>query len=355
MISEERKKRSLMPLHLPGLNRENRHASILAGDVGGTKTNLSVFRLEADGLYQGASETYASADFNSVTEILDEFIRTYQLSVQSICLGVAGPVINGHVELTNLSWDLDIPEIRENTGIRDVHLLNDLEATAYGLAGMVEEDFIEISAGSEDIPGNAAIIAPGTGLGEAGLFWDGRVYHPFPTEGGHCDFSPRTELDFELQQFLQKKYGVVSWEKLISGPGIPDIYEFLTEKKKAGEGGNRIQFEGRDPSAVISRAAMEAADEICVETMDLFVRYLARESANLVLKMKALGGLFLGGGIPPKIAPLIQRPAFFAEYMDCDRMQHLLEQVPMRIIMNQKAPMLGAGYYGAYGKREEFN
>jgi glucokinase len=268
-----------------------------------------------------------------------------------ICAGVAGPVMEGRAEITNLPWKIDSRQIAATTGVNEVQLLNDLESTAYGLAGLNEKDFVLLSEGQPGTVGHGAIIAPGTGLGEAGLYWDGQDYHPLPTEGGHCDFSPRTVLDFELLVFLQHKYGVVSWEKLISGPGIHDIYLFL--RGRSGEKEPtwiRDALAGEDPSAAISKAGIENSDPVCAETMKNFVRFIARESSNLVLKMKATGGLFLGGGIPPKIAPMLKGDWYYSNYLDCDRMQHLLRQSPIRIINNEKTALIGAAWYGAYGK-----
>lgn len=343
-------KDSLVPFAFSGKgNLTGQEKIILAGDVGGTKTNLAFYRTNAGELIKLSTATYASGDYNSVTEMLQKFMDETNESPQTICLGVAGPVINGKVELTNLDWDLNINDIRKQTGIQKVSLLNDLESTAYGLAGMKENDFITIHEGKHRA-GNMAIIAPGTGLGEAGLYWDGAAYHPFPTEGGHCDFSPRTEFDIELYWYLQEKYGIVSWEKLISGPAIYDIYQFLRDRKNMEEPSwLREAFSEDDPSAQISEAAIDEKASICIETMSHFVRYLARESSNLVLKMKAIGGLFLSGGIPPKIAALLNKESFFDDYMDCDRMQHLLKDVPIKIITNERAPMMGAAYYGAFG------
>lgn len=323
---------------------------VLAGDVGGTKTNLALFRTSASGIEQLREAKYHSTEFNSVTAIIKAFLKEDPSVVpQRICLGVAGPVLDGKVDLTNLSWDLDIRDIRSETGVQDVSLLNDLEATAYGLTALTPDDFIVIH-NADGQPGNMTIVAPGTGLGEAGLYWDGIAYHPFPTEGGHADFSPRTALDVELYQYLHKKYGVVSWERVVAGPAIYDIYQFLLIVRH-GSTPEWLQeaFSKTDPSAVVSQAAMDETDPICVETMELFVRYLARESSNMVLKMKATGGLFLGGGIPPKIAPLLQHSTFLNHFLDCDRMQQLLKQVPIRIILNDRAALLGAAYYGAYG------
>jgi glucokinase len=259
-------------------------------------------------------------------------------------------VLNGKVDLTNLNWDIDVKEVQRAMGVDAVFLLNDLESMAYGLAGLTEEDFITIHAGNDASTGNMAINAPGTGLGQAGLYWNGENHFPFPTEGGHADFAPRTDLDFALLKFLQQEYGVVSWEKVVAGPAIVDIYRFLRDVKKMEEPlwlKEALEQESQD-SAIISGAAIEQKAAICVETMELFVRYLARESSNLVLKMKATGGLFLGGGIPPKIAPLLLQKQFMEHYMDCDRMQHLLENIPIRIIKNDKTGLIGAAYYGAF-------
>jgi glucokinase len=194
-----------------------------------------------------------------------------------------------------------------------------------------------------------AVIAPGTGLGEAGLFWDGEVHHPFATEGGHADFSCRSADDMDLHDYLLKDFEVVSWESVIAGPAIFDIYTFLCKVKNRPE--NKLitrAFKSEDPSAVISEAAIAGTDHVCIEAMKYFVRYLGRECCNLILKMKATGGLFLAGGIPPKILPLLQQPDFYDNLLDCDRMQDLVKKVPVKLLLNDKAPMIGAGWYGSY-------
>ncbi|WP_205511411.1 glucokinase [Longitalea arenae] len=325
--------------------------TVLAGDIGGTKTNLAFYVATETGLKVLYTGRYPSAEYSSCTAILQQFLGDNNCpEPDRICLGVAGPVLDGKVNLTNLDWNIDIKEVKRTMGVEAVFLLNDLESMAYGLAALTEEDLITIHPGNDESTGNMAIIAPGTGLGQAGLYWNGVNHFPFPTEGGHADFSPRTDLDIALLKFLQNEYGVVSWEKVVAGPAIVDIYRFLRDVKKREEPSwlkEALEQEKND-SAVISGAAIEQKAAICVETMDLFVRYLARESSNLVLKMKATGGLFLGGGIPPKIAPLLLERQFMEHYMDCDRMQHLLEQVPIRIIKNDKTGLIGAAYYGAY-------
>ncbi|THU38016.1 glucokinase [Niastella caeni] len=339
-------------LHIPRRSGiKDKGVTVLAGDIGGTKTNLAFYEATETGLNMLHIGKYPSAEYASSEAIMQQFLSDNKCPAPDrICLGVAGPVLDGKVNLTNLSWDIDITEVKSAMGVDAVFLLNDLESMAYGLAGLTEQDLITLHTGDEKSTGNMAIIAPGTGLGEAGIYWNGTNHFPFPTEGGHADFSPRTDLDYALLKFLQNEYGVVSWEKVVAGPAIVDIYRFLRDVKKMEEPAwlkDALEAASQD-SAVISGAAIEQKAAICVETMLLFVRYLAREASNLVLKMKATGGLFLGGGIPPKIAPLLLQKEFMEHYMDCDRMQHLLENVPIRIIKNDKTGLIGAGYYGAY-------
>ncbi len=330
----------------------DKELTVLAGDVGGTKTNLAFFKLSKNNLEMQIEKSYPSAKYPSLIDIIKLFLSENNLSLPDrICAGVAGPITKGVAEITNLSWELDVEDIKKEIGIDKVHLLNDLEATAFGLAGLNQNDFISLCDGDKAVKGNIAIIAPGTGLGEAGLYWDGNYYHPFPTEGGHCDFCPRTDLDIDLFHFLQKKYGIVSWEKLVAGPGIHDIYLFLRSIRNVEEPlWLTDALKQDDPSAVISHAAVNNKDAVCSETMEHFIRYLARESSNLVLKMKATGGLFLGGGIPPKIASLLQQGIYYKNYLDCDRMQNLLKQVPIYIITNDKTALIGAAWYGAYAE-----
>lgn len=325
--------------------------TVLAGDIGGTKTNLAFYQATDAGLKILCAGRYPSADYQSCVAIMQQFLLDNTCSrPDRICLGVAGPVLDGKVDLTNLSWDIDIREVKKEMGVDAVFLLNDLESMAYGLAGLTDQDLETIHTGNENSTGNMAIIAPGTGLGEAGIYWNGANHFPFPTEGGHTDFAPRNEVDYGLLKFLQNEYGVVSWEKVAAGPAIVDIYRFLRDVRKMEEPAwlNETLEQEKNDSAVISGAAIEQKAAICVETMALFIKYLARESSNLVLKMKATGGLFIGGGIPPKIAPLIMQQQFMEHYMDCDRMQHLLENVPIRLIKNDKAGLIGAAYFGAY-------
>ena len=328
----------------------DKKAFLLGGDAGGTKVNLAIFEATASGVKMIKSSSYQSGSFPSANKILQQFLQENpDYKPEKICLGVAGPVFEGRVTVTNLPWYLDANEIAAATNIHQVILLNDLEATAYGVAGLEEKDYSVLQEGDPEEGGNISILAPGTGLGEAGLFWDGRNHHPFATEGGHCDFSCRSEEDLELHNFMLKKYDVVSWESIIAGPGIFSIFQFLCEvKKRKASVAIEDRIKTSDPSAVVSQAAIEESDPVCVEAMRIFILHLARECCNLILKMKSTGGLLLAGGVPPKIISLLQDSWFYENMLDCDRMQDLVRKVPVKVILNDKAPMIGAGWFGAY-------
>ncbi|WP_211092186.1 glucokinase [Chitinophaga eiseniae] len=341
------KKQHYLPRFMMPVSDSGVKTYLLAGDLGGTKTNLALFSSVDGELDLIREQRYVSRDYASFSDIIQHFIgESRDTSPQRICIGVAGPVVKGKVELTNLSRELSEEEIRQTTGINAVALINDLEATAYGLATLSPQQLTTLHRGAADHTGNIAIIAPGTGLGMAGMYWDGKYHHPFPTEGGHTDFAPRTDLDILLLRYLQEKYDIVSWERLVSGPGIYDIYQFLRDIKGMDEPVElRAAMNAGDPSAAISKGAIEQKIPVCVKTMELFVRYLARESCNLVLKMKATGGLFLGGGIPPKIAMLLETGEFYHHYMQGDRMAELLASVPIHIVNNDKSALWGAAFY----------
>lgn len=342
-----------VPLSFPGRREPAGNATIiLAGDIGGTKTNLGLFRAENSEVTLIKETGYPSRDYDNLAGLIRQFLsENGNASPGRICLGVAGPVIQGKVQTTNLPWEFSGEDIGKQTGVSSVSLINDLEATAYGLAALSPGDFDLIHAGSTGNPGNAAIIAPGTGLGEGGLYWDGKSYRPFATEGGHCDFAPRSDTDIEFYQYLRKKYDFVSWERIVSGPGIYNIYQFLRDIKKREEPGWLArELQQEDPAAVISNAALEKKQPLCVETMELFVSYLAHESTNLVLKHKATGGLFIGGGIPPRILPFLKEGIFYHSFIQCDRMEELVSAIPVKVILNDKTALLGAAYYGAFSR-----
>jgi len=316
---------------------------VLAGDIGGTKTNLALYSAAGNKLLLLQDIQYRTSDFSSISDLLISFIKDIP-EPHKICLGVAGPVLNGHAKLSNIKWDIDKNELTKHFK-KDFSIINDLEATAYGLAMLNEEDTFVIHQAKTQISGNAAVIAPGTGLGEAGIYWDGEFYHPFATEGGHTDFAARSTIDFEFFLYLQKQFGHVSWERVLSGPGILQIYHFLVHEVKIEESAFiKEQFKNGYDASIISRNVEKCP--LCKETMELFIRFLAFESANLVLKHNATGGLFIGGGIAPFILDFFKKYNFNTYFNQSGRLNDLIENVTVKVILNTKAALLGAAWYG---------
>lgn len=265
--------------------------------------------------------------------------------IKGISIAIAGPVINDEVQLTNVSWKVEKQQIIKVTGVANVYLLNDLEASAVGIPFLPDSDMLKIFKAEKTMAGNIAIIAPGTGLGEAAMYWDGKEYHPFATEGGHCDFSPRDKTDINLLMFLQHKYGHVSWERLVSGQGIANIFDFL---RTSSDYNLETELEAKllkgDVAANLSKAAIEGK-EVALETMKLFVRYLAIESSNMALKFKSTGGLFIGGGIIPKIWNDNYRILFLKYFFEVGRLEPLLRCMNVTIILNPSSVLFGAAHY----------
>lgn len=337
-----------IPLALRDCRKIKRSSGIiLAGDIGGTKSNLSLFQFEEGQLTPIKERSYRTKEFSSFEEVFKVFYASDLPEIDAICLGVAGAVNKGKVSGTNFAWIIDENEIKNNLRINSVTVINDMETNAFGLAALRRKDFEVIREGA-NVPGNAAVISPGTGLGEAGLFWDGTHFHPFPSEGGHCEFSPRSEMEVRLWRFLYCKFGHVSWERIISGPGIYNLYQFLIEDEKIKEPDwfkKRIIKE--DPAALISSCAAEGTFPICEKTMKFFITYLAIESTQLALKFKATGGIFIGGGILPKNLKCLDKEVFNSHFLKSDRMRPLLDLIPVKLILNPKTSLYGAAFYGA--------
>lgn len=321
---------------------------ILAGDVGGTKVNLAYFEVKDHGLTAGATATYPSRDHSGLAEIVREFIATQGLEVEYACFGIAGPVRREHAQLTNLPWIVDAHELTGVLGLKHVWLINDLEANAHGIAGLAPEDFVELNRGDTGAAGNLAIIAAGTGLGEAGLLWDGNRHLVIASEGGHADFAPRSDLDMELLRQMRERREPMEWESVLSGPGFFRIYRFLRETGRGEEPAwLNEQIAHADPPAAITHAALAGKCELCVQTLDLFVNYYGAEAANLALKFLATGGVYLGGGIAPKIIQKLKDGSFMKAFIGNGRMKDLLASIPVRVIMNEKAPLIGAARFAA--------
>jgi glucokinase len=339
--------KQLIPIAFPAEEPLADGASLLAMDVGGTKIDAALFGARNGVLSVLKEAVYPSKQFKSIVEAIVHFQNKAPLP-ETLSIAFAGPVQQGKAFATNLGWSIDAAQLGRELGISQVFLLNDLEAEAYGLAALTEHDLEVVYAGKAAATGNAAILAPGTGLGEAGLFWDGVALHPFATEGGHADFAPRDAFDWELLLYLQQQFGHVSWERVLSGPGIYRIFCFLRDVKKWIEPHWIVeQMKNLEPAAAISIGAQEGFS-ICDETLRLFVRYLAIEASNLALKMKSTGGIYMGGGILPKIWNSKLRAVFLEHFFEVGRLRSLLEDVPVYLVRNQKTALLGAAQYGAH-------
>ncbi|MEO8277837.1 MAG: glucokinase [Thermoanaerobaculia bacterium] len=320
---------------------------ILVGDIGGTKTRVAAIArdLARDSM---VVETYRSAEHAGFLEILQLFMERHRPEVEACCVGVAGPVQDNRCSATNLPWVVDGRDLARHLGIASASLLNDLEAVAYGIEVLQPDEIAELQAGEPGVQGNRAVIAAGTGLGEAGLFWDGAAHRPFGSEGGHADFAPGDELEIDLLRALLLEYERVSWERLVSGPGLENILRFLrsserfdrvaespavlTELDKAGEGGQ---------AALVSKYAASGESPLCALALDRFVKLYGAEAGNLALKMKATGGLYVGGGIAPKNLAKMQDGTFLAAFLAKGRMRPLLEKMPVRILLNDQTALLG--------------
>ncbi|MEO1261623.1 MAG: glucokinase [Bacteroidota bacterium] len=336
-------RKSLIPIAFPKLNSLKDGATVIAADVGGTKSDLAFFCLENGVPVLKKQHRYASANWTSFADMVVHFYGSYS-KPDRLAISFAGPIKDGKATGTNLHFGIDAEAISKALGIDKVLLINDLEANCYGLAALEESDFKIIYNVENREPGNAAVISPGTGLGEGGLYWDGTAFRPFATEGGHSHFAPRYELDWELFKYLSERYGHVSWERVVSGMGICNIFEFLRDTGR-GEIPESLKHHVSAPEI---SAAAEKGSKICQETLKLFSRYLAQEAANLALKFKSTGGLFIGGGIMPKIWGDEYHNIFHEYFFAVGRLYPLVATVPVTLILNQKAALLGAGYYGAY-------
>jgi glucokinase len=293
-------------------------------------------------------QRYASRDCGSLEEILRAFVSAHDRAADCAAFGIAGPVRQGRVETPNLSWVVEAQSLEQELGLKSVGLINDLEANAYGIATLSEEDFEVLNVGAPAAAGNAAVISAGTGLGEAGLLWDGTRYHPFACEGGHADFSPRSETEIELLRYLLGRFGRVSWERVVSGPGLYRIYEFLRDSGRGEEPPwLAAQIRQKDPSLVVSQHGLRNTARICAEALDHFVSLYGAEAGNLALKMMATGGIYLGGGIAPKIVEKLKGPGFMAAFAAKGRLKSLLADIPVRVILNDKTALFGAARYAA--------
>jgi glucokinase len=322
---------------------------ILAGDVGGTNTRLAFFEGTPDRLRAIYIDVFPSPHFSGPAEIVRRFLEIHKQPVDAACFGLPGAVVNGRVETTNLPWVVDSSHLAAELGIEHVQLINDLYANAHGIALLDESDFVVLNPGGPHPAGNRALISAGTGLGEAGLYADAEgAYHPFASEGGHADFAPRNDLEMELLRYLLGRFEHVSYERVLSGPGLHNLYLFLRDTGR-GEAPAWLaeQIAQGDPSAAISKSALEGTSEICVQALDMFVSLYGAEAGNLTLKMLATGGAYVGGGIAPKIIRKLSSTVFMKSFTAKGRFNGMLKEIPVRVITNDKTALLGAGRVAA--------
>jgi glucokinase len=316
---------------------------ILAGDIGGTNARLAYFQSHNGTLQMVSERVFPSREHKELGEIVTQFLDESKTHPQVACFGVAGPVRNGRVETSNLPWVIEQSQLAQQIRLPSTILINDLEASAWGVGALSARDFVALNKVAGPTVGNQAVIAPGTGLGEAGLFWDGSHHHVFACEGGHTDFAPQDDLQIALLQFLRTRFGHVSYERILSGPGLVNVYEFLIESDGGADSeALSAQIKNGDAAAAISNAALDGSSPLAGKAMDVWVSVFGAEAANLGLKTMATGGLFLAGGIAPKILSRLTGPGFMQSFLNKGRLRPLVEAMPVQVVTNDKAGLLGA-------------
>lgn len=317
---------------------------ILAGDVGGTSTRLAYFESTHNGLVALAEGRYQSQEHSSLADIVRRFATQYCMDAQRACFGIAGPVIDGRVRTPNLPWNIDSGELAAAVGLKEVRLINDLEANTYGIAELKAQDLLTLNPGVADPTGTIAVVSAGTGLGESLAYWDGAAHRPLPSEAGHADFAARNEVEADLLLYLQAKHGRVSYERVLSGPGLLDIYRFLRDRHYYQEDEAIIAaMNAGDAPAVITRAALDGSCPMCVKALDIFVAVYGAESGNAALRFLATGGVYLGGGIAPKITEKLRGASFIVAFTAKGRLSSLVQTIPVHVILNERTALLGAG------------
>jgi len=316
---------------------------ILAGDVGGTTTRLAYFEADSGNQVVLTEEHYPSREHSSLNEILQRFTEQHQLTAERACFGVAGPVQNGRVKTPNLPWSIDSSELARVVGLPGVQLINDLAANTYGISCLKEEDLAILNPGKPDPTGTIAVISAGTGLGESMAFWDGTTHRPLPSEAGHADFAPRNEQETELLKFLQAEHGRVSYERVVSGPGLINIYRFLRKTPSLPEDPTVTADVDAGNSAAVITAGMAHTCSYCTRALDIFISVYGAEAGNAALRFLTTGGVYLGGGIAPHILAKLQESAFMGAFAAKGRLGPLVESIPVKVILNDRTALLGAG------------
>ncbi len=352
---------------------------ILAGDIGGTKTNLALFEWTTGRIEPVREDSFHSADYPALEDIVDEFLNVPMptlatehvdleesldagsdgpteavvmppepIKLTAACFGVAGPVIDNRCRTTNLPWFIDGAALAERFVIPHVRLLNDLEATAHGLLHLTADEVVVLNAGTPPKNKQAlALIAAGTGLGECLLYWDGSRYRPMPSEGGHTDFAPNSDSEIELLRHLRGSYLHVSYERIVSGPGLHAIYEYLRDTKKNEPTWLAEKIKAGNPAAEIAEAGLKGQAEIATQALELFASIYGAEAGNLALKALTLDGVYVAGGIAPKLLKKLQDGSFMRGFTNKGRYKRLMNQIPVKVVMNDKTALLGAASVAA--------
>jgi glucokinase len=329
---------------------------ILAGDVGGTKVHLALYRFEQGALRHVRDQKFSATQFPDLPSIVRAFLNpkdgkseSSEEGIDAACFGVPGPVRKNVIRLTNLPWTLDSHQLARDLDIEHLFLINDLEANGYGIAELSPGQILTLSEGDSSQVGNRALIAAGTGLGEGLLIWNGKSHVPMASEGGHTDFGPRTDLEIELLQYLRAQTGGdghISWERVCSGIGLKNIYTFLRDEKKMQESPVlRQRMQTEDPNSVIGELGESGEDKLCARVLDIFADAYGAEAGNLALKVLAHGGVYVGGGIAPKILKTMQNGTFMEAFCDKGRMHDLVSHMPVRIILESRAALMGAAAF----------
>lgn len=318
---------------------------VLAGDIGGTKTNLGLFFRGKRRPLPKVIEGYSSRRAANLENIIQRFLERHQVSIVSACFGIAGPVVNGRCKITNLPWDVSEDRIKRRFKWDHVRLINDLMAAALAIPLLHSNEVLALNKIKTRKGQNLALVAPGTGLGEALLVFQNGQYMPISSEGGHADFSPNSEAEIKLWRYLHKKFDHVSIERVLSGPGLLNIYSWL---KDSGQYKEPLwlarKMKERDPARVITEAALNEKNPLCIAALNMFVSILGAVSGNLALTGTTTGGVYLGGGISPKILPVLKKGVFMKAFTDKGRFRNYLEKIPVKVILNDKAALLGAAF-----------
>ncbi|MEJ2412175.1 MAG: glucokinase [Anaerolineales bacterium] len=324
--------------------------TLLAGDIGGTNCRLAYFSSSLGVSQPLHEENFKNRDYQDFEELLQSYLDLHPLDFTGICLSIAGPVIDNRVDITNLGWVIDGDRLQDRYQLGGVWLLNDLGALSYGVLQLQKQDLVILREGQPVDRGAIAVIAPGTGLGEGFLIWNGQDYQAISTEGGHADFGPTNELQIRLAEYLQKQGIRTSNEQVCSGIGIPYLYRFLRDEGLAPEPdwfGDLLQS-AADPTPLIVSSALDESRscQLCQMTVDLFVSILGAEAGNLALRTLSLGGIYIGGGIPPRILPYLKKETFLDALDDKEPHQELLARIPVKVVVNPIPNLIGAACYG---------